>query len=64
LTFARLRELWDAGEISGESKLFATDRDDETNKVRCLNIKAENIRHNLETGAEIDMESLTPAEGW
>jgi hypothetical protein len=64
LTFARLRELWDAGEITGESKLFVTDRDDATNKVRCLNIKAETIRHNLETGDEINMESLKPPEGW
>lgn len=63
LTFARLRELWESGEIDAESKLFLTDRDDVTNKVRCLKIKAESIRHNLETGAEIDMESLRPPEG-
>jgi hypothetical protein len=59
-----LRELWDAEEITGESKLFLTDRDDETNKVRCLNIKAQRIRRNLETGVEIDMDSLRPPEGW
>jgi hypothetical protein len=64
LTFARLRELWDAGDINGDSKLFVTDRNDETNKVRCLNIKAEIIRHNLETGVEIDIGKLTPPEGW
>jgi hypothetical protein len=64
LTFARLRELWDAGEVTGDSKLFLTDRDDETNKVRCLNIKAESIRRNLETGAQFDLDSLTPPEGW
>ena len=64
LTFARLRELWDAGELNGESKLFLTDRDDATNKVRSLNIKAEQLRLNLETGVEIDMESLRPPEGW
>ena len=58
LTFARLREMWDAGEINGESKLFVTERDQETNKVRCRNIKAEAIRHELETGAEIDLERL------
>jgi hypothetical protein len=57
LTFARLRELWDAREINGESKLFVTERDDQ-NKVRCQNIKAEHIRHNLETGAEINYDRL------
>jgi hypothetical protein len=64
LTFARLRELWDAGDINGESKLFVTDRDDQTNAVKCVNIKTESIRRNLETGSEIDMESLRPPEGW
>jgi hypothetical protein len=58
LTFARLRELWDAGEINGESKLFVTERHEETNKVRCQNIKAESIRHELETGAEINLDRL------
>jgi hypothetical protein len=57
LTFARLRELWDAGEINGESKLFVTERDDQ-DKVKCPNIKAETIRHNFETGAEINMDDL------
>jgi hypothetical protein len=54
--------LWEAGEINGESNLFVTERDDH-DKVKCVNIKAENIRHNLETGAEIDLESLRPPEG-
>lgn len=64
LTFTRLRELWNAGEITGESTLFVTERDDETNEVTCLNINAESIRHNLETGDEIDLDNLTPPEGW
>jgi len=48
-TFARLRELWNAGEINGESKPFLTNRDDETNVVRCVNVRAGSIRHNPET---------------
>ena len=57
LTFARLRELWEAGEINGESKLFVTERNDQ-DKVECLNIKAETIRHKLETGAAININDL------
>jgi hypothetical protein len=46
-----------AGEINGESRLFVTERDDQ-NKVKCLNIKAESIRHNLETGTAINIDDL------
>lgn len=56
-TFARLRELWSAGEINGESRLFVTEND-EQNKVRLLNITAESIRDNLETGTEINLDKL------
>jgi hypothetical protein len=56
--------LWNEGTINGESNLFLTDRDDQTNRVRCLNLKAEQIRQNLETGAAIDLDKLTPPEGW
>jgi hypothetical protein len=58
LTFARLRKLWNDRTITAESKLFVTERDEETNKVRCQNLKAEDIRHELETGAEIDLDRL------
>jgi hypothetical protein len=51
-TLARLRGLWGEGKINAGSHLFLTERDDETNKVNCLNLTAEDIRHELETGAE------------
>jgi hypothetical protein len=57
-TFARLRELWDAGDISADSKLFLTERDDETNGVKCFALRAEDIKENLESGNEIDMDGL------
>jgi hypothetical protein len=60
LTFARVRELWGVGEISGDSKLFLTHRDDQ-NKVTCRYIKAESIRRNLETGSQINLDEL-PAQ--
>jgi hypothetical protein len=39
-----------------ESHLFVRKRDDQ-NKVKCLNIKAESIRHHLETGVEIKLDN-------
>jgi hypothetical protein len=64
-TFARLRELWEAGTINAESKLFLTERD-EANKVKCFNLRAADIKENLDSGAEIDVASLcarvTPGE--
>jgi hypothetical protein len=49
--------MWNDGTITAESKLFVTERD-EQNKVRCQNIKAEDIQHELETGAEINYDRL------
>jgi hypothetical protein len=57
-TFARLRELWDAGDISADSKLFLTERDEETNRVKCFNLRAADVKENLESGVEIDVEGL------
>jgi hypothetical protein len=57
-TFARFRELWDAGDISADSKLFLTERDDETNGVKCFNLRAAHIRENLDSGRDVDVASL------
>jgi hypothetical protein len=57
-TLARLRELWNAREIVADSKLFLTERNDETNKVKCFNLQAADIKENLESGDEIDVELL------
>lgn len=57
-TLARLRELWNAREIVADSKLFLTERDDETNRVKCFNLRAAEIGENLESGEEIDVDSL------
>jgi hypothetical protein len=56
-TFSRLRELWKAGTINAESKLFLTERD-EANRVECFNLRAADIKENLESGKEIDVKGL------
>jgi len=56
-TLARLRELSSAGEINADSKLFLTERD-EADKVKCFNLRAADIKENLESGDEIDVDSL------
>jgi hypothetical protein len=58
-TFARLRELWSAGRIGAESKLFLTERDEETNKVKCFNLRVADIMENLESGREVDVDGLS-----
>jgi hypothetical protein len=50
--------LWDARDICADSKLFLTERDEETNKVKCFNLQAADIKENLESGEEIDVEGL------
>jgi hypothetical protein len=55
---ARLRELWNAREIVADSKLFLTERNDETNRVKCFGLRAADIKENLENGEEIDVEGL------
>ena len=55
---ARLRELWNAREIVTDSKLFLTERDEETNGVKCFNLRAADIKESLESGKEIDVEGL------
>ncbi len=62
-TLARLRELWYAREIVADSKLFLTERNDETNRVKCFNLRAADIKANLETGDEIDVDSLSARVG-
>jgi hypothetical protein len=57
-TFARLRELWSAGKVGADSKLFLTERDEETNRVKCFNLRGADIMENLESGREIDVASL------
>jgi hypothetical protein len=57
-TFARLRELWSAGRINADSKLFLTERDEETNEVKCFNLRGADIMENLESGREIDVDGL------
>jgi hypothetical protein len=57
-TFARLRELWSAGKIFFDSKLFLTERDEETNRVKCFDLRGADIMENLESGKEIDAEGL------
>jgi hypothetical protein len=57
-TVVRLRELWDAGDICADSKLFLTERDEETNGVKCFGLRAADIKGNLETGNEIDVDDL------
>jgi len=57
-TFARLRELWQAGTINAESNLFLTERDHETKWLCCFGLRAADIQENLESGREIDVESL------
>ena len=57
-TFARLRELWDAGDFCADSKLFLTERDEETNGVKCFNLCGADIMENPESGKEIDVERL------
>jgi hypothetical protein len=57
-TLARLRELWNAREIVADSKLFLTERNDETNRVKCFNLRAADIKENLESGEEIDVGGL------
>jgi hypothetical protein len=57
-SLARLRELWNAREIVADSKLFLTERDDETNRVKCFNLRAADIKETLESGEEIDVEGL------
>jgi hypothetical protein len=65
-TLARLRELWSAGTISSDTKLFLTQRD-EVDRVKCFGLRAADIKENLETGKEIDVDSLvalvTKSEG-
>jgi hypothetical protein len=62
-TLARLRELWNAREIVADSKLFLTERDEETNKVKCFALRAADIKENLETGNEIDVDELSARVG-
>jgi hypothetical protein len=62
-TFARLRELWEASDICAESKLFLTERDEETNGVKCFGLRAADIKENLQTGNEIDVDSLIARVG-
>jgi hypothetical protein len=57
-TFARLRELWSAGEIVADSKLFLTERDGETNGVKCFGLRAADIIESPESGNEIDVDGL------
>jgi hypothetical protein len=57
-TLARLRELWDAGDICADSKLFLTERNEETNGVKCFAIRAADVKENLESGKEIDVDDL------
>jgi hypothetical protein len=57
-TFSRLRELWSAGKFSAETKLFLTERDEDTNKVKCFNLRGADIMENLESGRKIDVEGL------
>jgi len=57
-TFARLRELWHAGEVNADAKLFLTERDEETNQVKCFGLRAADIKENLESGEEIDVDDL------
>jgi hypothetical protein len=57
-TLARLRELWNAREIIADSKLFLTERDEETNGVKCFNLRAQDIKENLESAEAIDVEGL------
>jgi hypothetical protein len=57
-TLARLRELWNAGEICGDSKLFLTERDEETNKVKCFGLRAADIKDTLESERGVDVDSL------
>jgi hypothetical protein len=62
-TLARLRELWDARDICADSKLFLTERDEETNGVKCFALRAADIKENLETGNEIDVDGLIARVG-
>jgi hypothetical protein len=57
-SLARLRELWDAGDLCADSKLFLTERDEETNGVKCFALRAADIKGNLETGNDIDVDEL------
>ena len=56
-TLARLRELWSAKTINADTKLFLTERD-EADKVTCFSLRAADIKKNLESGREIDVQSL------
>ena len=58
-TLARLREKGGAGDICADSKLFLTERDDETNGVKCFGLRAADIKENLESGNEIDVDELS-----
>jgi hypothetical protein len=62
-TLARLRELWDARDISAESKLFLTERDEETNGVKCFGLRAADIKDSLESGKEVDVDGLIARVG-
>jgi hypothetical protein len=62
-TLARLRELWNARDICADSKLFLTERDEETNGVKCFGLRVADIKENLETGNEIDVDSLSGRVG-
>src|SRR5690349_18369664 len=57
-TLARLRELFAARDICADSKLFLTERDEETNRVKCFGLRAADIKENLENGEEIDVDRL------
>ena len=61
-TFARLRELWNARTISSDTKLFLTQRD-EADRVKCFALRAADIKENLETGNEIDVDTLSARVG-
>jgi hypothetical protein len=38
--------------------LFLTERDEETNAVKCFGLRAADIKENLETESEIDVDNL------
>jgi hypothetical protein len=61
-TFQRLRELWQEKKITENSTLFLTERDEETLKVRCFGLTAEQIKENLEAGQEIDVDAVAPKD--
>ena len=56
-TLAQLREMWSAKTINADTKLFLTERD-EADKVTCFNLRGADIRENLESGREIDVDGL------